>query len=94
MTRIVLALALALTAQIASADVLLIDEVRQSERMVLPTNGITKAQTEAKFGAPSKKLPAVGDPPITRWEYKDFNVYFEYDLVLFTVLKPGAVIEK
>jgi len=94
MTRIVLALALALAAQIASADVLLIDEVRQSERMVLPTNGTTKAQTETKFGAPSKKLPAVGDPPITRWEYQDFNVYFEYDLVLFTVLNPGAVIEK
>lgn len=94
MTRIVLALALALAAQIAVADVLLIDEVRQSEKMQLPKNGITKAATETKFGTPNKKLSAVGDPPITRWEYDTFNVYFEYDLVLFAVLNPGAVIEK
>ncbi len=94
MTRIVLALALALVAQIASADVLLIEEVRQSESMQLPRNGITKAATETNFGAPNKKLSAVGDPPITRWEYNIFNVYFEYDLVLFSVLNPGAVIEK
>jgi hypothetical protein len=94
MTRILLALALALAAPFAAADVLLIDEVRQSENMQLPTNGITKAQTEAKYGTPNKKLPAVGDPPITRWEYERFNVYFEYDLVLFSVLNPGEVIEK
>ena len=94
MTRIVLALALALAMQTAVADVLLIDEVRQSEKMQLPKNGITKADTEIKFGAPIKKLSAVGDPPITRWEYDTFNVYFEYDLVLFAVLNPGAVIEK
>lgn len=94
MTRIVLALALALAAQIAVADVLLIDEVRQSGKMQLPTNGITKADTEAKFGAPNRKISAVGEPPISRWEYDTFNVYFEYDLVLFSVLNPGAVIEK
>ena len=94
MTRILLILALALAAPIASADVLLIEEVRQSENMQLPNNGITKAQTEARFGAPRKKLPAVGEPPITRWEYDRFNVYFEYDLVLFSVLNPGEVIEK
>ncbi len=94
MTRIALALALAFCAQFAVADVLIIDEVRQSESMQLPKNGASKADTEAKFGTPSKKLPAVGDPPITRWEYDTYNVFFEYDLVLFSVLHPGAVIEK
>lgn len=94
MIRIVLALALALAAQIAVADVLLIEEVRQSESMQLPKNGITKAETETKFGAPNKKLPAVGEPPISRWEYNTYNVYFEYDLVLFSVLNPGAVIQR
>ena len=94
MTRIALALALAFCAQIALADVLVIDEVRQSERMQLPKNGITKADTEARFGTPIKKLSAVGDPPITRWEYDTYNVFFEYDLVLFSVLHPGAIINK
>jgi hypothetical protein len=94
MTRIVLAFMMALMFQSISADVLIIDEVRQAERMKLPQNGQDKATVEAKFGAPISKVPAVGDPPISSWEYKDYSVYFEYDLVLFTVLHPGAVIEK
>jgi len=94
MTRIVLALLLAFTIQAADADVLLIDEVRQSESMQLPVNGQNKADIEAKFGSPAKKHAAIGDPPISRWEYDRYSVYFEHDLVLFTVLHPGAVIEK
>lgn len=94
MTRIVLALMLALTLQTVSADVLIIDEVRQAAHMDLPKNGQTKEQIEQKFGAPMKKYAAVGDPPITRWDYDGFNVYFEYNLVLYPVLAPGQVIEK
>ena len=94
MTRIVLALMLALVLQVVSADVLIIDEVRQAESMNLPKNGQNKADIETKFGAPLEKKPAVGDPPITSWKYQGYSVYFEYDLVLFTVLQPGAVIEK
>jgi hypothetical protein len=94
MTRIVLAFMLALTVQVASADVLIIDEVRQAERMELPKNGQSKSEIEARFGTPSKKVAAVGDPPISSWEYDRYSVYFEYDLVLSTVLHPGAVIEK
>ena len=94
MTRIVLAFMLALTTQIAIADVLLIDEVRQVGRMELPKNGQSKADIEAKFGTPVEKRAAVGDPPISSWKYDSYSVYFEYDLVLFTVLHPGAVIEK
>jgi hypothetical protein len=94
MTRIVLAFMLVLTFQIVSADVLIIDEVRQADRMELPTNGQSKADIEAKFGAPADKHDAVGDPPISSWKYDKYSVYFEYDLVLFTVLHPGVVIEK
>lgn len=94
MTRIVLALMLALMFQVVSADVLIIDEVRQVENMNLPKNGQNKADVEVKFGAPVEKKQAVGDPPISSWQYTGYSVYFEYDLVLFTVLQPGAVIEK
>jgi len=99
MTRIVLAfmvqvLVLAFTLQDAHADVLLIDEVRQVEGMELPANGQSKTDTEAQFGAPEQKHSPVGDPPITRWDYATYSVYFEYDRVLFPVLHPGAVIEK
>jgi len=94
MTRMVLAVLLALTPMFAAADVLILDEVRQADRMQLPANGESKAAVESKFGAPKEKHAAVGDPPITRWDYDSYSVYFEYDLVLSTVLHPGAVIEK
>ena len=94
MTRIVLAFMLTMAWQVISADVLIIDEVRQAERMQLPKNGQSKSAIEAKFGAPLEKGTQVGEPPISSWKYKDYSVYFEYDLVLFTVLHQGAVIEK
>jgi len=94
MTRIVLAFMLVLAFQAVSADVLIIDEVRQAGRMELPKNGQSKTDIEATFGAPAEKQSAVGDPPISSWKYDKYSVYFEYDLVLFTVLHPGVVIEK
>lgn len=94
MARIVLVFILTVAFQAVCADVLIIEEVRQSERMELPKNGMDKATVEAKFGTPLEKKPAVGDPPISSWKFDTYSVYFEYDLVLFSVLHPGAVIEK
>ena len=85
---------LTLTFQVVSADVLIIDEVRQAGRMELPQNGQNKAAIETRYGTPVQKQSAVGDPPISSWKYNKYSVYFEYDLVLFTVLHPGAVIER
>jgi len=99
MTRMVLTLMLAFIAGLApfgllTADVLLIEEVRQAERMDLPENGQSMDDVRARFGDPASKNAAVGDPPITRWDYERFSVYYEYGLVLFTVLHKGAVIDK
>ncbi len=99
MTRMVLALIFTVLAGSIlpfsiSADVLLIEEVRQSERMEVPDNGMTTTEVRARFGDPVKEYGPVGDPPITRWEYGKWSVYFEYKTVLFTVLHKGAVIDK
>ena len=99
MTRTVLALMIGTAAFLApvdtmQADVLLIEEVRQAESMQLPVNGMNKVDVRAKFGAPAQTHAAVGDPPITRWDYERWSVYFEHDLVLSTVLKKGHVIDK
>ena len=94
MTRIALTFILIVAFQAVSADVLIIDEVRQAGRMDLPENGQNKAVVETVYGTPVKKISAVGDPPISSWKYDKYSVYFEYDLVLSTVLHPGAVIEK
>ena len=102
MTRMVLALMLPamlaagfglLTTGSLSADVLLIEEVRQADRMELPTNGMKQTEVRDRFGAPVKTAAPVGDPPITRWDYNGWSVYFEYDLVLFTVLHKGQVLD-
>jgi len=94
MTRMVLTLILLLGAPLLRADVLLIEQVRQVEHMTVPQNGQTQAEVEQRFGAPLNKSDAVGNPPITRWDYQHWNVYFEYDRVLFTVLHKGEVIDK
>jgi len=99
MTRMVLTLMLTLIIGLApfgllSADVLLIEEVRQAERMDVPDNGMSMDAVRARFGDPANKSAAVGDPPITRWDYDSWSVYYEYSLVLFTVLHRGAVIDK
>ena len=52
----------------------------------LPGRGMTKEQVEERFGSPKEKEQPVGEPPITRWIYGDFTVYFEYDIVLHSVL--------
>lgn len=93
MTRIVFVAFLLLAPCALFADVLILDEVRQVEKMDLPENGQSMASIESKFGAPESRQPAVGDPPITRWDYKEYSVYFEHEVVLFSVLHPGNVIE-
>jgi hypothetical protein len=55
-----------------------------------PSSGMTAASVESKFGAPEAKVAPVGDPPIARWEYKDYVVFFEYDRVIHTVIKRQA----
>jgi len=53
----------------------------------LPPRGSTMSTVEASFGAPIQREAAVGQPPITRWEYSGFVVYFEYEHVIHSVVK-------
>lgn len=50
-----------------------------------PSRGMSMAHVEARFGAPSQRYAAVGQPPITRWVYPSFVVYFEYSHVVHAV---------
>src|SRR5688572_3056237 len=50
-----------------------------------PVRGMSMDKVEATFGAPIERVPAVGEPPITRWKYPGFEVYFEHQLVIHTV---------
>jgi hypothetical protein len=55
-----------------------------------PERGMHMNAVETRYGAPATRYPAVGQPPITRWDYPGFVVYFENDLVLHAVVVTGA----
>ena len=55
-----------------------------------PARGMTMAQVAGKFGDPLTKVAAVGTPPISRWEYSGFVVYFERDHVIHAVVSASA----
>jgi hypothetical protein len=59
--------------------------VKQSD-VATPTRGMSMDQVAARFGAPVTKIPAVGQPPISRWEYPGFVVYFEREHVIHSVI--------
>jgi len=71
------------------ADTLRIDEADKAveSESTRPERGMTMKRVETRFGAPTASRPAIGDPPITAWEYGDFMVYFEYDRVIHSVDK-------
>jgi hypothetical protein len=59
----------------------------ENQAIERPDRGISKDRVRAKFGEPLSMKPAVGEPPISSWEYPGFYVYFEYEHVLHSVLK-------
>jgi hypothetical protein len=71
----------------ASAETLLVDNQVQLRPTAteLPKRGSTMAAVEARFGAPTTKHAAVGNPPITRWDYAGYSVYFEHQHVVHAV---------
>ena len=79
------------TAGAAMAETIVVDDqvqIRDSS-VEKPKRGITMTQVEAKFGAPVTKHDAVGMPPITRWDYPGFSVFFERDRVIDAVTPHG-----
>jgi hypothetical protein len=101
MKRITLSLILSLGAFMALpclADTLLIERVQAESGVNLPKRGASMAQVEAQFGAPQEKFAAVGGgsgstPPITRWQYQQFTVYFENSHVVSAVLNKASALE-
>lgn len=50
-----------------------------------PRGSMTMSEVRAAQGAPDNILAPVGDPPITRWQYPEYVVYFEHDRVITSV---------
>jgi hypothetical protein len=87
--RILLLLALQ-AATPALAETLSTDTGNPAAAAERPNRGSTMAQVESRYGQPTNRHAAVGNPPITRWDYPQFSVYFENDRVLHAVLLRSA----
>ena len=74
-------------AQGDSLDMRGIDSGRQFEQPGKPSRGMTTERVQSEFGEPQSREAAVGEPPISRWHYAGFVVYFEYDRVIHAVSK-------
>jgi len=84
----ILLLAAVLAGGVAQAETIESDNgiaVKQSD-IPTPTRGMTMDQVASKFGAPATKVPPVGKPPISRWEYPGYVVYFEGTHVIHSVV--------
>jgi hypothetical protein len=91
-TRILIALLCAgVAAGSALAETIVVNDtvqVRESQ-INRPKGGSTMSEVEKRFGAPLNRHPTVGQPPITRWDYSDFSVFFEHDRVIHSVVTGG-----
>ena len=85
----------------AVAETLVVDDQVQLRQSAVqrPNRGATMSAVEQRFGAPAQKHAAVGGcsaattpcrtPPITRWDYPGFSVFFENDHVVESVVTGG-----
>lgn len=55
-----------------------------------PTRGMSQDNVREAYGAPLSMLEPVGKPPISKWIYPQFTVYFESGIVIHSVLKHTA----
>ena len=82
----------------ATAETLLIQRTQAAGKATLPARGMSMSAVEAAFGAPTHKHAAIGGgsastPPITRWDYASFSVYFENSHVVNSVLSKASELE-
>ncbi|MBC9251361.1 phosphodiesterase [Pseudomonas alcaligenes] len=80
---LLLALFLPLAGQAETIEIP-VGEQGQSD-LPLPRRGELKGAVLERFGLPDEEHAPVGQPPITRWDYREFSVYFEYDHVVDSV---------
>lgn len=53
-----------------------------------PKVGMNMEKVKVMFGAPLQINEPTGNPPISKWKYADFTVYFEGEYVIHSVLHP------
>lgn len=76
----------------ARADVLAVPDSVVEAPVSTPARGSTQAAVLRTYGQPVEQYAPVGgghpkQPPITRWDYERYSVFFERDLVIDVVVR-------
>jgi hypothetical protein len=88
----ILFLGLSLICSISYADIL---KMENTEATVVevdnrPARGMNQEQVVDLYGEPMARVGAVGEPPISSWNYSNFTVFFEGNYVIHTVNHTNA----
>lgn len=88
-TLLLAASLLTVTSTQALADTLTVPVGQQAAQQgfSLPQRGAAAATVRQQHGEPVTRHAAIGTPPISRWDYDGFSVYFEHDKVVHSVLQ-------
>ncbi len=91
-TRILLLISLGIgLAMPVAADELLLQGIAKeppntAQGLPRPKAGMRMDAVRRRFGKPKRVIAPVGKPPITRWVYDKYTVYFEGDRVIHSVV--------
>jgi hypothetical protein len=61
------------------------EQAKDQSPIDMPTKGMSKERVKSLFGEPLEDIPAKGQPPISRWKYQEFTVYFDGNAVIHCV---------
>lgn len=61
------------------------EQAKAQPAVDMPTKGMSKERVKSLFGEALEEVPAKGQPPISRWRYQEFTVYFDSNTVIHCV---------
>jgi hypothetical protein len=61
------------------------EQAKDQSPIDMPAKGMSKERVKSLFGEPLEEVPAKGQPPISRWKYQEFTVYFDSNAVIHCV---------
>ncbi len=75
----------------AHSDVLLMEGIAAEppnsvQGLPRPARGMSMERVVEQYGEPTERIPAVGIPPISRWVYAGYTVYFEDQFAIASVV--------
>lgn len=88
--KLLIAASIVLPSSLSIAEKIIIPVGKQKESSAAtphPTRGQSSSLVLSRFGEPVQRFAARGEPPISRWEYPSFVVFFESGYVIHSVFK-------